>query len=97
MPTSSDPELPPLLVPFLELAVSTAYSRLQARGGPTDDEIDQARAWGEKLPEVADLLVRSSKGAGQTLASTARALAVLLWCAPQGQEVSLFGVDWRRP
>lgn len=97
MPTTQDPELPPLLFPFLELATATAYAQLQARGGPTDAEIDEARAWGERLPEVADLLIRSSKGAGAVLEQTARALAVLLWCAPEGQEVSLFGVDWARP
>jgi len=38
MPTSTDRELPPLLIPFLELGVSVAYSRLQAQGGPTDAE-----------------------------------------------------------
>lgn len=95
MPT--DRELPPLFLPFLEAATATAYSRLQERGGPSDAEVEEARAWGEKLPEVADKLIRSAPGAGAVLASTARALAVLIWEAPPGQELDFLGVDWRRP
>lgn len=66
MPTSKTCETPPLLIPFLELGVATAYSRLEAQGGPTDAEIDEARAWGERLPEVADLLIRSAPGEGRS-------------------------------
>lgn len=86
-----------MLLPFLEVATSIAYSKLLAQGGPTDSEIEEARAWGYRLPEVADLLIRSAPGAGAVLASTARALAVLMWCAPPGQSVDFLGVDWRRP
>lgn len=97
MPASTNRDLPPLFLPFLELATSVAYSKLQAQGGPTDAEVDEARAWGEKLPEVADKLVRSAPGAGKVLASTARALAVLIWEAPPGQELDFLGVRWTRP
>jgi hypothetical protein len=95
--TSKTSEIPDLLLPFLEIGVSVAFTKLQAQGGPTDQEIEEARAWGERLPEVADLLVRSAPGAGAVLASTARALAVMIWVMPPGGSFDFLGVDWRRP
>lgn len=89
-------ETPPLLLAFLEPAVAVACFGLQQRGGPSEGDIERARAWGEKLPEVADLLVRSSPGAGAVLSETARSLAVLLWVMPEGQSIDFLGVQWSR-
>lgn len=89
-------ETPPLLLTFLEPAVAVACFGLQERGGPSEEDIERARAWGERLPEVGDLLVRSSSGAGAVLSETARSLAVLLWVMPDGQSLDFLGVQWSR-
>lgn len=88
--------MPPLLLQFLELAVAVACTDLEKHGGPSEADVNRARAWGEKLPEVADLLVRSAPGAGAVLSETARSLAVLLWAMPEDQSIDFLGVQWGR-
>lgn len=103
----NDPDRSPLFSTFLTLAVNVALADLERRGGPTMDDVEEARAWGARLPEVADVMlfgeVRRSKttsktsgsSPGASLSLTARSLAVALWVLPEGHEVDLPGSVWK--
>lgn len=94
--SSVDLEHHPLAL-TLDLAVPLAMDEIAGRGGPTDAEIADARAFGCELAERADVLLFGRNGPrgvpAAMAAKLARSLAVLAWC-PGG--VRFAGRRWTR-
>lgn len=88
--------MPPIdhpLLPLLQIAVPLAIAELQSRGGPTDRDVAEARAFSSELGSRGDILLYGGRRgeAAALFARLARALAVGAFC-PGG--VSFVGARW---
>ena len=88
---------------FLDLAVSVALMDLQVRGGPTDQDFDEARAFGITLAEKGDTLLfgdgrrkrePGELGPGKLATGLAKSIAVMSYL-PGG--ITAFGRKWETP
>ena len=80
-----------LLCGTLEAGVPLAIVELHHRGGPTDQDRDRARDWGQMLAEKGDQLLFPGKDTAALMTMLIHSIAVLAFC-PGG--VTLFGAHW---
>lgn len=77
---------------WLDIAVPLALFELKERGGPTDEDIEEARKFVDELAEHGDMLLFVPDGAGKLASKLARAIAVLAY-QPGG--IRVFDRHWK--
>lgn len=78
---------------MLDAAVPLYIAELSSQGGPSDADLETARAFGRTLAERGDVLLYGGKpgDAGDLANSCAKSIAALAFC-PGG--VTVFGRHW---